>query len=310
MSERLPNQTSVPTNPSDSEPGGFASLHKGLNRVIESPRLLLGLWLLSLFTGLLATLPARAMLRDVLALRPLAERIAKGEYDVGLLELMNDNPAAMAAVTSAVMVAVLGFFALHAVIAGGVLSRLSPTSSARYVPAGGLLGRAVESSGAMIKLELLFGFAVRTPLLLFGAAVAGFAIGWSKVGELSWQSLTSRLAPVIVLFLLLWSVASIWLNLARLQRLDDDKLSTWQAFLLGVRQLGQRQVLFGALLVAVLGVIGHGGLFFLGRMLTVGLDAKLLILAAFAVRQGLSILRNALSLLVMATTCELAEPKS
>ena len=229
---------------------------------------------------------------------------------VGLLELINDNPAAVAAVTSAVMVAVLGFFALHAVIAGGVLSRLSPTSSARYVPAGGLLGRAVESSGAMIKHELLFGFAVRTPLLLLGAAVAGFAIGWSKVGELSWQSLTSRLAPVVVLFLLLWSVASIWLNLARLQRLDDDKLSTWQAFLLGVRQLGQRQVLFGALLVAVLGVIGHGGLFFLGRMLTVGLDAKLLILAAFAVRQGLSILRNALSLLVMATTCELAEPKS
>ena len=103
MQQLIHNQASVPNVASQ---GGFAALQKGLSKVIETPLLILGLGTLSLFTALVSTLPVRAMLRDVLALRPLAERIARGEYDVGLIEIMNDNPAAMAAVTSAITVGV------------------------------------------------------------------------------------------------------------------------------------------------------------------------------------------------------------
>lgn len=294
---------------SSADQGGFAALPRGIARVFDRPRLIIGLWLLSIGTALAATLPARAMLREVLSMRPLAERIARGEYDIGLIEIMNDNPSAMAAATSAVMTGVLVFFVLQSLIAGGVLSRLSSPSSSRFVPAGQFLQRAAETSGAMLKLELLFGLAVRTPLLLVGGAAAGFAIGWNKATELSWQSLTTRLTPVVIVFVLLWSLASIGLTMARLQKLDAAERSTWQSLLGGLRGLGQRQVLAGALLLTVIAVVGHGALLLLGRSLTLRLDAKLMILAALAVRQGVSLLRTVLSLFVLATTCELAEDR-
>ena len=306
MQQLIHNQASVPNVASQ---GGFAALQKGLSKVIESPLLILGLGMLSLFTALVSTLPVRAMLREVLALRPLAERIAKGEYDVGLIEIMNDNPAAMAAVTSAITVGVLCFFLLHALISGGILSRLSPSSSERYVPAGQFLVRCAESASPMLKLELLFGLAVRTPLLLLGGAAAGFAIGWSKAGELSWGSLMGRLAPVVMVFVLAWSLASIWLTLARMKRLDDNTRSAWQSLRAGLHVLGQRPVLIGALLLAVLGLIGHGGLLVLGRTLTIKLDAKMLVLWAFVIRQALSLLRTALSMLIIAATSELADDR-
>lgn len=300
------NHQAVPGVASSS---GFAALQKGLSKVIDSPLLLVGLALMSLFTSLVSMLPARAMLREVLALRPLGERIARGEFDVGLIEIMNDNPAAMAAATSAVTAGVLCFFLLHALIAGGIVSRLSPSSSERYVPAGQFLVRCAESASAMLKLELLFGLAVRTPLALLGGAAAGFAIGWSKAGELAWSSIIVRLAPVVIVFALCWSVASIWLNLARMKRLDEESRSAWQSLRASLNLLGQRPVLASVLMLAVLGVIGHGGLLLLGRSFTVKLDAKMLVLWAFVIRQALSLLRTALSMLIIAATGELAEDR-
>lgn len=296
---------SVHNPAASSGQGVLPSFSSGLNRLVSSPWLTVGLWLLSLGTALFATLPVRAMLRDVLALRPIGERIARGEYDVGFIEVMSDNPAAMAAVSSALMTAGLVYLLLQAVIAGGVLSRLSPDESPRHIGPGRLLLRAAETAGPMLKLELLFALLVRTPLLLVGGAVAGFAIGWQKAGSLAWVSLAGRLLPVVLVFMLLWSLASTWLNFARLRRLDDEATSVWQALRGGLRSLSVPSVLLGALLLSLLSVGGHGGLFVLGRMLTFKLDAQLLVLAAFAVRQGFSLLRTALSVWVLATTCAL-----
>lgn len=285
--------------------GTLSALSSGLARVLGSPLLIIGMWLLSLGTALFATLPVRALLRDVLSLRPIAERIAKGEYDPGLIEIMSDNPSAMAAVSSALMTSALVYVLLQALIAGGVLSRLSPSDAARHVPAGRLLVRSAETAGAMLKIELLFALAVRTPLLLTFAATCGTALGWQKAGSLAWDTVVARLIPVVLVFVLLWSLASTWLNLTRLRRLDDEELSAWQSLRAGLRTLLSSPVLIGALVLALLSVGGHGGLFFLGRIVTAKLDAKLMVLLAFAVRQGLSLLRTTLSLWGLSTTCSL-----
>lgn len=95
-----------------------------------------------------------------------------------------------------------------------------------------------------------------------------------------------------------------------MKRLDDDTRSAWQSLRAGLHVLGQRPVLIGALLLAVLGAsIGHGGLLVLGRTLTVKLDAKMLVLWAFVIRQALSLLRTALSMLIIAATSELADDR-
>ena len=70
----------------------------------------------------------------------------------------------------------------------------------------------------MLKLELLFGLAVRTPLLLLVAAAAGMSVGWSKAAELAWPTIVLRVAPVFLTFATLWSVGSIWQTLARMKR--------------------------------------------------------------------------------------------
>lgn len=296
---------SVQESGSSANAGTLSAFSSGFARVLSSPLLVVGMWLLSLGTALFATLPVRAMLRDVLSLRPIADKIARGEYDVGLIEVMSDNPAAMAAASSTLMTAALLYVLLQALVAGGVLSRLSPADAARHVPAGRLLVRSAETAGAMLKLELLFALAVRTPLLLVAAALCGTVLGWQKVGSLAWDTVSARLIPVGLAFVMLWSLASSWLHLARLRRLDDESLSAWRALVNGGKTLSLSPVLSGALLLALLSVGGHGGLLWIGRLVTAKLDAKLLLLVAFLVRQGLSLVRTTLSLWALSTTCSL-----
>ena len=47
----------------------------------------------------------------------------------------------------------------------------------------------------------------------------------------------------------------------------------------------------------------------MGRTLTIRLDAKMLVLWAFVIRQALSLLRTALSMLIIAATSELADDR-
>lgn len=293
--------------PSVSSQGVFSALQKGLGRVQSAPLLIIGLTLASLFVSLMASLPARAVLRDALALRPMAEKIVRGEYDVGFIELLSDNPAGVTAVSSVLVLAILGFVLLQSLTAGGVLSRLSPTHAARFVPPGQFLVRCAESAMSMLKLELLFGLAVRTPLLLLVAAAAGISVGWSRAAELSFSTIVLRVAPVFLTFFVLWSIASIWQTLARMKRLDDAELSAWQSLRAGLRLLAHRQVLLGVLLLAVLSVTAQGGLLIAGRMLVIKLDAKQLVLWAFVLRQGISLLKTTISTLIIATTSELAD---
>ncbi len=287
--------------------GVFAALQKGLGRVLGAPLLIIGLTLASLFAALCGTLPARAVLRDTLAQRPIAETIVRGEYDVGFIELLSDNPAAVTAVSSALVIAILCFFLFQSLIAGGVVSRLSPESSSRFVPPGQFLIRSAESAISMLKLELLFGLAVRTPLLLLLGAVAGFSVGWSRAAELAWSTIVLRVAPVFLIFFVLWSVASIWQTLSRMKRLDDATLSAWQSLRAGLRLLGHRQIILGVILLAALSVMAQGGLLIAGRALVTKLDAKQLVLWAFVLRQGVSLLKTAISTLIIAATCELAD---
>ncbi|MFO0622552.1 MAG: hypothetical protein U0745_14270 [Polyangia bacterium] len=304
MQEQLHLPDSAPTV---SSQGVLSALQRGLSKVQSTPLLVIGLTLTSLFASLCATLPARAVLRDALGNRPLAEKLARGEYDVGFIEVLSDNPAGVAAVSSVLLIALLCFFLLQSLIAGGIVSRLSPSTASRAVPPGQFLVRCAESAVSMLKLELLFGLAVRTPLLLLVAAAAGMSVGWSKAAELAWPTIVLRVAPVFLTFATLWSVGSIWQTLARMKRLDDETLSAWQSLRAGFSLLVHRRVILGALLLAVLSVIAHLGLLITGRSLVTTLDAKQLVLWAFLLRQGFSLLKTAVSMLLIAATCELAD---
>ena len=57
----------------------------------------------------------------------------------------------------------------------------------------------------------------------------------------------------------------------------------------------------------MLSVIAHLGLLITGRSLVTTLDAKQLVLWAFVLRRGFSLLKTAVSMLLIAATCELAD---
>lgn len=299
--------SNFPSETGSSRAGFFDILRTSFGRLCASPWLVLGLWFLSLSTTFFALLPARVVLRDVLSLRPLAERIARGRYDVGFVEIIADNTSAWRAAMTVAIVVGVAFLVLHAMLSGAVLSRLRSKDSPRHAPTGTFLVRAAETAVPMVKLDLMFALLVRVPLVLLASIAAGFALGWKAVTGLPWDSVVARLLTVAVCVGFAWSVASVWLNLARLQKLDDERLSTWKSICAGFYALAQRPAWLFGMALAICSLTVHAAMWWFGRGITARLDAKMLVLAAFLVRQGISLLRTAFSLWMMAATCALHE---
>lgn len=293
----------------DGASEGVASsvFSSGLRQLAQAPWLIVGLWLLSVGASLFATQPLRAMLRETLAFRPIAERLATGQYDVGFFELLSDNRAAMGAIAAAMVGAAALYLLLQAAISGGILSRLSPPNWPGHVQARQFAKTSAETAGRMLKMDLLFLLVVRLPMALLFSTTLGFAVGWKKISALSWPTLAGRLALVGLCFLVCWCLSNVWLTFSRLHTMGQPNRSSWRAFCAGFSTLTRsgRRIFGNAVAIALVSLVVHAVLVYVGRLVTFRLDARLLVLTAFVTRQVVSFLRTGLSLWLLAAACSL-----
>jgi len=294
-------------------PRVLSVLAQGARRVAGQPRLLVFVWGLAMAAAMAASAPAMMMLGMILGKRPVALQLARGHQDVLFGEVMDDHPVAVAIVVGTVLIAALLFFLLHLTLAGGLLSALRrPGHPQRVGPSlSQIVARGLLTTGAMVRLELLFLLVGRLPLLLLVGGVVALGVHSKFADTHTLPQILGLLGPVAGLALWLWCAGTVTLYAARLQRLAQTagERSAWRALGAGLeRTLGSAAAIRVTLTLALIWALGMVALVVFGRVLAARLDYALLVVAALFVRQGFALLRSALNLGVMAGTVELCDP--
>jgi hypothetical protein len=305
-----------PPAPPRRSPGALEALAIGWARMRENTRLWLFVWLTSLVVALLSTVPALLWLNATLEKRPAALRLARGEADALFFELLGDATGVPSALLCIALLGVFAHWLLHVLLSGGILSAL------RHQPLGPrtlaqVLGRAGETAGAMLRLELVYVLLVRLPLCV---AIVAAGVVLSRGPQPQTQdlpTLVQRFGPLVLVALLAWSMSSIGLHVARTARLaqgpgpgDDPTNPPGALRAVGTalrRGLLSFAGLRASLALALTSLLGTVGLLLIGRLAAAQLDYLLLLPAAFAVRQAAALVRSMLSVLVMAGATAIAD---
>lgn len=293
--------------------GAWAALRTALFRVWQRPGLILGMWLLSLLTAVLVTLPLRAGLMDVLALRPGAERIARGQADILLVEVLSDQRGLWRMAVAAAAVGAVALWLLHVVLSGGIIGALRRPGRPGRVPAGALVARAAATWPAMLRLELLGIVCLRLPTLLIAAGVIGGLHQLREPSALQVSQILLRFGPPVVLALWLWSSGGVVQNVARVFRLDQPAHAAGalramaQALRFVLREPGVLRAVLGLGLFSLVGLLSLSAA---GRLLAAQLDYRLAVGAALLVRQICAALRTALMLGLAGASVEVVESRA
>ncbi len=288
-------------------------LAQGARRVASQPRLLVLVWGLAMAAAMAASAPAMMMLGMLLGKRPVALQLARGHQDVLLGEVMEDHPVAVAIIVGTVLIAALLFFLLHLTLAGGLLSALRrPGHPQRVGPSlSQIVARGLLTTGAMVRLELVFLLVGRLPLLLLVSGAVALAVHSKFADNHPLPQILWLFGSLAGLTLWLWCAGTVVLYASRLQRLAQTagESSAWRALSAGLqRTLGSAAAIRVTLTLGLLFALGMLALVVFGRVLAARLDYALLVVAALLVRQGFALLRSALTLGIMAGTVELCDP--
>jgi hypothetical protein len=280
-------------------------LRVALLRALRRPRLLLGLWLLTLLIAAGAGLPVLLSLRSLLDERPLAAALARGQADFLWGEIFGDHPLLAAALAGSLLAAALPAWVLSAAMAGGVLDALRRPGDPRRVTGWALLARAGQTAPAMLRLWVL-GLLLRLPLL---AVLGGAAVGLRHA--LAGRGMVPALVgggALLAVAALLWSGLSVALDYARLERLGDGATgpgAARRALRRGLRRA--RQAPGATLGLAALSALGLGLLALAGRSGALRLDdVAAPIVLVFAWRQLMALGRTTLQLTVLAGAVEVS----
>lgn len=294
-------------------PGLFFVLGHGIRRVFSQPWLLLFIWGLSFLTAMAASSPAMVMLGMLLGKRPAAVQLARGEADALFGEILEDHPVAVAIIVASVFIAATLFFFTHLVLSGGLLSALRRPGHPQRVGTAlnQIVARGLATTGAMLRLEVLFLFLVRGPIVLVFGGLTALGMRSKYPDTHSLPDILAWVGPVAGLALWVWCGGTVVLYAARLQRLAQTagEDSGWRALMAGLRlTLGSLAAVRVSMSLAFASAAGMAGLVIVGRMLAARLDYALLVIAALLVRQGFALLRSLLTLWIMASTVELCSP--
>lgn len=308
-----PFSPEVPVPPPPPPPrrpaGALDALGVGWARVRERTRLWLFIWMTSLLAAMIATVPALIWLNANLDRRPAALRLARGEADALFIELLGDATGVPMALLALALFGVLLHWLLHVLLSGGVISALRRTPSTPH-SISQILGRAGETAGAMLRLELAYLGLVRVPLVVLMLLVALLASRGLTLQALDLPTLARKFGPLLALALLAWSMASVGLNVARTVRLAQvpGQMGTLRAVGTALsRGLLSFSGLRAMVALALTSLLGTGALLVLGRVAAAQLDYMMLVAAAFAVRQIVALVRTMLALLVMAGATAIAD---
>jgi hypothetical protein len=267
----------------------------------------LGLWLLSLLTALLATFPAALALSQLLGSRRLATPLAAGQADYLWGELLGSHATLIPSLLGSVLPALGLFWLLHTALSGGITAALLRPGHPAAAAPGQLFARAAASASAMFRLELLGLVILRLPILVVGAGAAFLLSHKQELGESTFPLIVARFAPLAVGLLLLWSMASVILQSARVRRLTQAPGSgrARRALRAALADATDRSRLLGATLrLGLLSLCGYALLVGGGRLLASRLDAGLFVGCAFVVRQLAALGRSTLALTLIAATSE------
>lgn len=289
------------------------ALRIGFQRVLGQPRLVLWLWMLSLGLALLATLPVRAGLNALIATRPAADAIARGQADVLLLEFLADQRVFTGGAMAAAVTAFCAMWLIHIFLSGGLVSALRRPGHPRRAAAGQILACAAATRGAMLRLEAVAILLVRVPILMLAGLLFYLLSRGIELEALPPASLALRLGPAVLVSLWMWSAGTVTIHIARLIRLDQPALAQ-SATRAVIRALSFVQRAPGAsratLGLALLSLVSLAVLVVVGRILAARLDYRLAAAFALVVRQLFALGRTGLSLAVLAASVEVFESRS
>lgn len=307
----LPDEVPVPPPPPPPRrpAGALDALGVGWARVRERTRLWLFIWLTSLLAAMIATVPALIWLNANLDRRPAALRLARGEADALFIELLGDATGVPMTLVVLALCGALLHWLLHVLLSGGVISTLRRTPSTPH-SISQILGRAGETAGSMLRLELAYLGLVRVPLVVLGVLGTLLASRGLTLQSLDIPTLMRKFGPLLGLALLVWSMASVCLNVARTVRLAQVPGQMGALRAVGTA-LGRGLLTFSGLratvALALTSLLGTFALLVLGRVAAAQLDYMMLVAAAFAVRQIVALVRTLLSLLVTAGATAIAD---
>lgn len=305
-----PDVPAPPPPPPPRRPAGaLDALGVGWARVRERTRLWLFIWLTSLLASLIATVPALVWLNANLERRPAALRLARGEADALFIELLGDATGVPMALVAIALFGALLHWLLHVLLSGGVISALRRTPSTPH-SISQILGRAGETAGAMLRIELAYFGLVRVPLVVMMLVCTLLLSRGLTLPALDLPTLLRRFGPLLGLALLLWSMASVGLNIARTVRLAQvpGQMGALRAVGTALRRgLLSFSGLRAVVALALTSLLGTGALLVLGRVAAAQLDYMMLVAVAFAVRQLVALVRTMLALLVMAGATAIAD---